>query len=96
MVAVSTSDRPQDPLLAKRARIARWCDVGKRLGYGAYGLAVVLFFVGFAVGFRTWITTTIVLLMVGGGVVLAPAIVFAYGVKAADREDRESQADGTT
>jgi len=85
-----TAPPPPDPLLAKRARIARWCELGKRVGYAAYGLAVVLFFVGFAAGFRTWLTTTIVLLMLGGGVVLAPAIVFAYGVKAADREDRES------
>ncbi len=86
---MSTSP-PPDPLLEKRARIARWCETGKRIGYSAYGLAVVLFFVGFAMGFRTWITTTIVVLMVAGGAVLAPAIVFSYGVKAADREDREA------
>ncbi len=94
MDAVSTSP-PPDPLLAKRARIARWCELGKRIGYSAYGLAVVLFFVGFAAGFRGWITTTIVVLMVAGGAVLAPAIVFAYGVKAADREDREAAGGAT-
>jgi len=79
-----------DPVLARRATIGRWCDLAKRLGYSAYGIAVVLFFVGFAVGFQQWMTTTIVLLLVGGGAVLMPAIVFAYGVKAADREDREN------
>jgi hypothetical protein len=96
MDAVTTSPDPSDPVLARRAKIAHWCNLGKRIGYSAYGLAVVLFFVGFAIDFRVWITTTIVVLMVVGGIILAPAIVFAYGVKAADREDRESQADGTT
>ena len=79
-----------DPVLARRAAIARWSDTGKRLGYSAYGIAVVLFFVGFATTFTTTITTIIIVLMVAGGLVLMPAIVFAYGVKAADREDREA------
>ena len=85
-------DPTADPVLVRRARIGRWCDLGKRIGYLAYGLAVVLFFVGFATTFTTLITTTIVALMVGGGVLLIPAIVFGYGVKAADREDRENAA----
>ena len=78
-----------DPVLARRASIARWCDSGKRIGYTAYGVAVVLFFVGFFAGFRSWMTTTITLLLVVGGLILMPAIVLAYGVKAADRDDRE-------
>jgi hypothetical protein len=86
--------RGGDPVLERRAVIARWCETGKRVGYAAYGLAVVLFFVGFAAGFRGWITTTIVVLMVAGGAVLAPSIVFAYGVKAADREDAERSGRG--
>ena len=89
---MSTSPTAGDPVLERRATIARWCGLGKRVGYAAYGLAVVLFFVGFAAGFHDWITTTIVVLMVGGGAVLAPSIVFAYGVKAADREDRDDAA----
>ncbi len=92
MDAVTTAD---DPVLIRRARIGRWCDLAKRLGYSAYGIAVLLFFVGFTVGFQQWMTTTIVVLLVGGGAVLMPAIVFAYGVKAADRDDRENQGEVT-
>ena len=80
-----------DPVLARRATIARWSDVGKRVGYALYGLAVVLFFVGLAAGYDHGVGTAIIVLLVVGGAVLAPAIVFAYGVKAADREEREER-----
>lgn len=81
-----------DPILERRARIGRWCETGKRVGYLAYAAAMVLFFIGFASTYTTAMTTTIITLMVGGGIVLAPAIVMGYGVKAADREDREAAA----
>jgi len=87
------SDNPgADPILERRARIGRWCETGKRVGYLAYAAAMVLFFIGFASTYTTAMTTTIITLMVGGGIVLAPAIVMGYGVKAADREDREAAA----
>lgn len=78
----------QDPVAAKRARVAAASALGKRIGYLLYGLAIVLFFVGFGLGYRVWMTTTIVALMAVGAVLLIPSIIFAYGVKAADREDR--------
>lgn len=78
-----------DPVLARRAAIARWCSLGKRVGYVLYAAAIVLFFVGLAVGFDGGIATAIVTFLLVGGAALIPAIVFAYGVKAADREDRE-------
>lgn len=77
-----------DPVAVRRARIARWCDVGKRLGYALYGAAVVLFFLGLATTYSTWLVTTIVVMMGVGAVVLIPAIIFGYGVKAAEREER--------
>lgn len=86
-------DVSDDPVLMRRASIARWCDLGKRVGYTAYGLAMLIFFIAFATTFTPVLTSTIVTLMVAGGIVLIPAIVFAYGVKAADREDREQQSE---
>jgi hypothetical protein len=77
-----------DPVRARRARIARLVDVGQRLGYGLFALAIVLFFVGFATSFSSLVAPIVVCLAVGS-VVLAPAIVFGYAVKAAEREDRE-------
>ncbi len=58
-------------------------------GYGLYGVAIVGFFLGLATGFGGAVGTTVIVCLVVGSIVLAPAIVFGYGVKAAEREDRE-------
>ena len=78
-----------DPVLARRATIARWCTVGKRFGYALYAVAVVLFFVGLAVGYDGGVATAIIAALLVGGAALVPAIVFGYGVKAAERDERE-------
>jgi hypothetical protein len=80
---------PDDPVLERRARIARWVTLGQRVGYGLFLLAIVLFVLGFAVGFDGWVGPTIVGCLVAGSLVLAPAIVFGYAVKAAERDDRD-------
>jgi len=78
-----------DPVLAKRARVARLVSIGQRLGYALLGAFCVLVIIGFPTGFPAGITTAAIVCIVVGSVVLAPAIVFGYAVKAADREDRE-------
>ena len=78
-----------DPVLARRARIAKLTELGKRVGYGLFGLAIVLFFVGFFGSYSDALVAVIVASLGVGSVVLAPAIVFGYAVKAAEREDRE-------
>ena len=78
-----------DAVLAKRARITELVQIGKRLGYGLFLLAIVLFFVGFFTTFKSWMVTVTVASLVIGSIILAPAIVFGYGVKAAIRDDRE-------
>jgi hypothetical protein len=88
MVAPVNAD--PDPVLARRARIARLVAAGKRLGYGLFGVAIAAFAVGVVTG-PTPLSTGIVAGAIGvGSVVLAPAIVFGYGVKAAEREDRQA------
>ena len=88
MVAVAIAD----PVLDRRSAIARWVGLGKRVGYGLYLVAIVLFGVGFAGTYTSTITTVIVLSLVVGSIILAPAIVFGYGVKAAEREERRRAA----
>lgn len=78
-----------DPVRAKRARIAKLVEAGQRVGYGLFLLAMVLFGVGFVTGFDGLVRTTIIGSLVVGSLVLAPAIVFGYAVKAADRDDRQ-------
>ena len=80
---------PDDPVLARRRRIATITTAGQRLGYLLYGLAAVGFFVGLATGYQPWMVTAIVACLLAGSVVLAPAIVFGYAVRAADRADRD-------
>lgn len=81
-----------DPVLDRRSNIARWVSVGKRAGYGLYLVAIVLFGIGYGAGYTTWMTTTITAALVIGSIILAPAIVFGYGVKAAEREERKAAA----
>ena len=78
-----------DPVRARRARIARLVELGQRVGYGMFGFAIALFFVGFVVGFSSSMVTIIIGALLIGSLVLAPAIVFGYAVKAAEREDRD-------
>lgn len=82
-------DMVNDPVRARRARIARWAELGQRVGYALLAVAVVAFFVGFATGFSAVVRAVVVGSLLAMTVVLAPAIVFGYAVKAAEREDRE-------
>ena len=84
-----TEPTDADPVLAKRARIAHLVEVGKRIGYGLFAIAIVAFVVGFFAGYDGATGTIIVWSIVIGSLVLAPAIVVGYGVKAAERDDRQ-------
>ena len=86
---MTDDDATTDPVLARRARIARLTELGQRVGYGLFGLAIVLFIVGFVGGYSDLLVSMIVASLGIGSAVLAPAIVFGYAVKAAEREDRE-------
>jgi hypothetical protein len=85
---MSVSGAQTDPVLVKRARIARLVSMGQRLGYGLFGLATVTFFIGLAAGYTPGLVRVIVGSLLIGSAVLAPAIVFGYAVKAAEREDQ--------
>jgi len=74
-------------VLVRRARIRVLVAWGRRLGYGCFGAAVALFVWGAVRDFDPWVTATITWLLVVGSIVLAPAIVFHYGLRAAERED---------
>jgi cation transport ATPase len=78
-----------DPVAARRARIARLADAGKRVGYLALAVAIVMFFVGLASGFPGWAVTGTVAGLVVACIILPIPIVLSYGVRAAAREDRQ-------
>jgi hypothetical protein len=83
------SEPTDDPVLRRRELYRRLCEVGQRVGYSLFGLAIVLFVIGFLADFPEAVATAIVVCLIVGSIVLAPAIVFSYAVKAADKEDRE-------
>jgi hypothetical protein len=83
---VTDANEPTDPVLIKRARIARLAALGQRIGYSLFGIAIVLFIVGYVTEYSSLLVTLIVVCLVAGSAVLAPAIVAGYGVKAAERE----------
>jgi hypothetical protein len=87
MEHVVTSD---DPVVVRRARIARWVGLAKRVGYGLLLLAVVLFVVAAATGFPAGVTTATIVALVAACVVLPVPIVLGYGLRAAEREDRDA------
>lgn len=78
-----------DPVRLKRAQAARLAEAGERVGYLLLGVAVVTFVVGAVRGFSGVTTTVVTVALIAMTLVLAPAIVLGYAVKAAEREDRE-------
>jgi hypothetical protein len=77
-----------DPVLERRARIARVVKIAQRVGYLALAIAVVAFIAAFAADFPTSLVTVTVVALVLAIVILPVPIVFGYGVRAAEREER--------
>lgn len=77
-----------DPVIAKREKIRRFCEIGSQIGYTCFAVATVMFVVAFIIDFPTWSVTVILAAMLVGSIVLPPAIVLGYGVKAADADDK--------
>ena len=63
--------------------------MANRLGYLCFGIAIVTFIIGFIVSFNSAVSAVVVASMIVGSVLLAPAIVLGYAVKAAERDDRQ-------
>lgn len=76
-------------MLAQRARVARLVVLAKRVGYLLFAAAIVFFMVGLFSEFPGWAAMGATITLVGGCVVLAPAILLGYAVKGAERHDRE-------
>ena len=52
------------------------------------GWAASAFVIGFAVSFNGLVSGVVIGSLVIGSILLAPAIVLGYGIKAAERDDR--------
>lgn len=76
-----------DPVLRRRAQVARWSATAKRAGYLAVLAAMVTFVIGFFTDFGPVVTAIVVGCLAVSAVLLIPALIFGYGVKAAEQED---------
>jgi uncharacterized membrane protein YidH (DUF202 family) len=63
--------------------------MANRLGYLCFGVAIATFVIGFVISFNAAVSTIVIASIIVGSVLLAPAIVLGYAVKAAERDDRE-------
>jgi hypothetical protein len=78
-----------DPVLARRARIARNVARARRIGYLALLVSMVSFVIALVADFPSlWVNLSIGAL-VAACLILPVPIVLGYGVRAAEREDRE-------
>ncbi len=85
----SSSAEVSDPVRARRQKIAHWTLLANRVGYLCFAAAIVAFVLAFAFGFSGTMSAIIIAALVVGTILLAPAIVLGYAVKAAERDDRE-------
>lgn len=76
-----------DPVRARRGAIAKYTRIASRVGYLGFLLAMVMFFVALSTNFSQGKVTIITTSMIVGSLLLAPAIVVGYAVKAAERDD---------
>ena len=78
-----------DPILARRARIARAAALGKRLGYLALAVAIAAFVAGVLTDFARWTVIVSTTGLVLACIILPVPIVLGYGVRAAAREEKD-------
>ena len=71
-------------MFARRANLAR------RIGYTMWLIAVIIFFYAFATDFTAIRAQAVLVLLVLGSVLLLPAIIIGYGVKAAARDEAKA------
>ncbi len=83
------NNTPVDRVRASRERIARYTLLANRIGYLFFAVAIATFVIGFAISFNAAVSAIVIGSLAAGSDLLAPSIVLGYGIKAAERDDRE-------
>ena len=78
-----------DPILERRERVRRIANTAKRVGYLLFLASMVLFFVALASDLPEGVVAAATATLIGGSIVLAPAILLGYAVKGAERDEIE-------
>lgn len=89
MAASTGTPRPPDAVtLAKRAKILRLVTLGKRIGYAGMLGSIIAFVVAAVTDFPQGVVNVAIVGLVVACIALPGAIVFGYGIKAAEHEER--------
>lgn len=88
------SEEPEvtDPILLRRAAIRKKANLAQRVGYGAFGLAMIGFFVGLFTSFNSGLAEFVIAMLIIGSIVLAIAIQVGYAIRGAERHEEDSIA----
>ena len=86
-----TSEQP-DPILARRERIRKQSGLAQRIGYIAFGLATIGFFIGLFTSFSSGLVTFVIAMMIIGSIILAIAIQVGYAIRGAERHEEDAIA----
>ena len=78
-----------DPVLVKRALISNWAKRASQLGYLLFGASTLAVIWGLVINFTQIVSQIASVTLIAGCVILAPAILVQYSVKAAVRDERE-------
>ena len=81
-----------DPIRRRRDLISIWNQRAMRIGYLCFAISIISVGAGLLWRFTPLIGSIATIGLVFGSVLLAPAIVLGYAVKAAERQDK---LDGT-
>jgi hypothetical protein len=83
-----------DPVRARRARIAHLVGRARQVGYAALLVSIVSFVIAVTTDFPAlWVNLSIGALL-AACVILPVPIILGYGVRAAEREEREERGRG--
>ena len=88
----AAADHAYDDVAARRARLKRVASLGQRAGYGLYAASLVCGAAGIRWGYTPLLSTLIAVALVVGSMLLLPTIIMSYGIRAAEREEREAAA----
>ena len=81
-----------DDVVVRRARLKRVASLGQRIGYGLYAASLICGVVGIRWGYTPLLSTLIAVALVVGSMLLLPTIIMSYGIRAAEREERQAAA----
>lgn len=78
-----------DPVNETRVQVARWVDLGRRVGFLALAVAVTLFATALYWDLPSILVQLVIASLVIACLTLLPALIGGYGLAAAQREDEE-------